>query len=99
MLRDLWHNEDAASATVFSKVWYKRAIHTRLTPTKKVAKTIQERLTNVVSYCTHRITNAVAEGINSKIIAIKRRMGSYRNRENFKTAIFIYCGGLDLYPK
>ena len=50
-------------------------------------------LPNVVSYCTHRITNAVAEGINSKIIAIKRRVGGYRNPENFKTAIYFYCGG------
>ena len=99
MLRDLWHHADAASATVFFKDWYKRVIHTKLTPLKKVAKTIQERLTNVVSYCTHGITNAVAEGINSKIMAIKRRVGGYRNRENFKTAIFFYCGGLDLYPR
>ena len=32
-------------------------------------------------------------------MAIKRRVGGYRNRENFKTAIFFYCGGLDLYPR
>jgi len=60
--------------------------------------TIEEGLANVVSYCTHGITNAVAEGINSKIMAIKRRVGGYRNRENFKTAIYFYCGGLELYP-
>jgi len=23
----------------------------------------------------------------------------YRNREHFKTAIYFFCGGLDLYPK
>ena len=65
---------------------------------KKVARTIKERLDNVVSYCKHHITNAVAEGINSKIMAIKRRVGGYRNKQNFKTAIFFYCGGLQLYP-
>ena len=99
MLRDLWHHDDAASATVFFKDWYKRVIHTKLTPLKKVAKTIRERIANVVSYCTHGITNAVAEGMNSKIMSIKRRVGGYRNRENFKTAIYFYCGGLDLYPR
>jgi hypothetical protein len=46
-----------------------------------------------------RITNPVAEGINSKIMAIKHRVDGYRNREDFKTAIFFYCGGLDLYPR
>ena len=45
-----------------------------------------------------RLTNAVAEGINSKIMSIKRRAGGYRNIENFKTAVLFYCGGLDLAP-
>ncbi|MFN5707806.1 MAG: transposase, partial [Planctomycetota bacterium] len=52
-----------------------------------------------VSYCTHGITNAVAEGINSEIQSIKRRVGCYRNPENSKNAIFFYCGGLDLHPR
>ena len=99
MLRDLWHHDDAASATVYFKNRFRRVIHTKLEPMKKVARTIKERLENVVSYYTHRITNAVAEGINSKIMSIKRRVGGYRNQDNFKTAIFFYCGGLDLYPR
>ncbi|WP_197231979.1 transposase [Novipirellula artificiosorum] len=40
----------------------------------------------MVSYCTHGITNAFAEGINSKIMSIKRRVGGDRNRENFKNS-------------
>jgi transposase len=99
MRRDLWGHDTASSATVFFKNWYKRVIHSKLTPMKKVAKTIRDRLANVVSYCTHGITNAVAEGMNSKIMSIKRRVGGYRNRENFKTASYFYCGGLDLYPR
>ncbi len=27
------------------------------------------------------------------------RVGGYRNIENFKKAIFFYCGGLDLDPR
>jgi len=99
MLRDLWHHEDAASATTYFKDWYRRVIHTKLKPMKKLARAIKERLKNVVSYCTHGITNAVAEGMNSKIMSIKRRVGGYSNPENFKTAIYFYCGGLDLYPQ
>jgi len=98
MLRELWGHSDAASATTYFKDWYRRVIHTKLKPMKKVAKTIKQRLANVVSYCTHGITNSVAEGLNSKIMSIKRRVGGYRNRENFKTAIFFYCGGLKIYP-
>jgi len=99
MLRDLWHHDSESSATLFFQDWYKRVIHTKLKPLKQVATTIKERLANVVSYCTHGITNAVAEGMNSKIMSIKRRVGGYRNRENFKTAIYFYCGGLSLYPQ
>ena len=99
MLRDLRHHEKPEVATHFLKDWYNRVIHTNLEPLKKVARTIKERLPNVVSYCSLGITNAVAEGINSKIMAIKRRVGGYRNRKNFKTAIYFYCGGLNLYPQ
>ena len=77
---------------------YRSVIHTKLEPMKKVARTIKKRLANVVSYCTHGITNAVAEGIKSKIQAVKRRVGGYRNTENYMTAIYFYCGGLDLHP-
>lgn len=33
----------------------------------------QRHLANVLTYFTHRITNAVAEGLNSKIATIQRR--------------------------
>ena len=99
LLRDLWNQPTAAAATEYFKAWYRRVIHTTLAPMKTLARTIKQRLDNVVSYCTHHITNSVAEGMNSKIMSIKRRVGGYRNRENFKTAIYFYCGGLNLYPR
>ena len=43
--------------------------------------------------------NGVAEGLNSKIMTIKRKACGFRNLENFKTAIYFFCGGLDLYPQ
>lgn len=100
LLRDLWHHETAAEAKAFFQWWYRKVIHTKLEPLKKAARTIRQRIDNVVSYCTFDgITNAVAEGINSKIQSIKRRVGGYRNPHNYKTAIFFYCGGLNLHPR
>jgi transposase len=52
----------------------------------------------IFNYFSHRITNAMAEGINSRIQAIKVKAKGYRNVENFKTAIYFHLGGLDLYP-
>ena len=68
---------------------------------KKLARSLKDRIDTMVPYGTHGITNAEAERINSnsKIISIKRRAGGYRNIENFKTAVSLYCGGLDLDPR
>jgi len=99
LLRDLWAHKTETKAKSFFSDWYNRVIHTKLEPMKKLARTLKERISNIVTYCTHGITNAVAEGINSKIMSIKRRAGGYRNKENFKKAIFFYCGALDLYPR
>lgn len=64
----------------------------------KTAKNIQHKLHNVLTYFIHRISNAVAEGLNSKIQTIEKAAYGFRSFENFKTAIFFHCGGLRLYP-
>ena len=59
---------------------------------------MHSRIANVLTYIRHRITNAVSEGLNSKIQTIKKMAYGFRNKEHFKTAIYFHCGGLDLYP-
>jgi transposase len=39
---------------------------------KKIGRTIKQRIANIETFCTHGITNSLAEGINSKIMSIKR---------------------------
>ena len=94
LLRDLRAQETEGKAKSYFRDWYQRVIRTKMAPMKKLARSLKERIDNIVTYCTHGITNAVAEGINSKIMSIKRRAGGYRNIENFKTAVLFYCGGL-----
>ncbi|WP_246299136.1 transposase [Desulfolutivibrio sulfodismutans] len=57
---------------------------------------IHRHMKYILAFCRHRIANGVAEGLNSKIMAFKRKACGYRNRECFKTAISFFCGGLDL---
>jgi transposase len=97
-LRELWEYRHPELARHFFKKWYAWASHARLEPVRKVAAMIKKHLENVLTYCRHRVTNAVAEGLNSKIMTIKRRACGYRNKEHFKTAIYFFCGGLHLYP-
>lgn len=98
-LRNLWNYHSKGWAERFFKGWYFWATHSRLEPVIEAAKTIKRHLHNILTYVKHRITNALGEGLNSKIEKIKRMACGYRNREHYKTAIYFHCGGLDLYPR
>jgi transposase len=98
-LRGLWDYVSEGWARRFWKDWNSWAMRSKLEPVKEVARMIKSHLANVMTYFTHRITNAVAEGLNSKIQTIKKRAYGYRNPEHFKTAVLFHCGGLQLYPK
>jgi len=98
-LRPFWAYRYAKCAAKFFAAWYFWATHSRLPPMIKAAKTLKRHLANLLTYFTHRITNATSEGINSKIQTVKLMACGYRNREHYKTAILFHCGGLDLYPR
>ena len=97
-LRTLWTYRQPAAVRRFFTHWYAWAIRSRLDPVKKVARMIHRHLDGVLRFVQHPITNGVAEGLNSKIMSIKRKAGGFRNAQNFTTAIDFHCGGLDLYP-
>jgi transposase len=78
--------------------WYRWATHSRLQPMIDKAKMLKSRLTNILTYLTHPITNATSESINSKIQWVKYTARGFRNFDNFATAIYFHCGGLDLSP-
>lgn len=98
-LRTLWTYRQPAAAARFFRQWYGWARRSQLEPIKRVAATLQRHLPGVLRYCRHRITNGVAEGLNSKIMTIKRKACGFRNAQHFTTAIYFHCGGLDLYPR
>jgi transposase len=98
-LRTLWTYRQTAAVNRFFKQWYGWAVRSRLEPVKKVAATLKRHLDGVPRFVKHPITNGVAEGLNSKIMSIKRKAGGFRNPANFTTAIYFHCGGLDLYPR
>ena len=97
-LRYLWDYKMRAWAEKHWKRWYFWATHSRLEPVVDVAHMIKRHYDGVMAFFAHRITSAAAEGLNSRIQAIRVQARGYRNRENFKTAIYFHLGGLDLYP-
>lgn len=93
-----WEYRYAGSARKFFDRWYFWATHSRLPAVIEAARTLKRHLPGLLAYCKHRITNAVAEGMNSKIQLIKANARGFRNFEKYRTAILFSCGRLDLYP-
>ncbi len=98
MFRDFWTCETEEQGREFFRSWYDWAIRSRLEPIKRVARSFKTHLDNIVTFFTHRITNAALEGLNNRIAGLIKKAFGYRNRERFKTDILFHLGDLDLYP-
>jgi len=79
------------------KQWLAWVNKSDLPPMRKLGGLVQRHLENILTFCRYRITSRVAEGLNIKIMAFKRKACGYRTREYFKAATYFSCGGLDLY--
>lgn len=96
--RYFWEYDKAGWAKRFFDHWYGWAIRSRLDPIKKVATMLKKHLHGLLSYFRHRVTNAVNEGFNSRIQAIKSSARGFRSFENYRIRILFYCGKLNLMP-
>ncbi len=99
MFRDFWASQSVEEGKEFFHSWYSWAIRSRLGPIKEVARSFKKHLDNIVTYFTHRISNAALEGLNNRIAGLVKKAFGYRSRERFKTDILFHLGGLDLYPR
>ena len=97
--RYFWDYVYAGNAEKFFNRWYSWAIRSRLAPIKKVAVMLKKHLDGLLSYFRHRVTNATAEGFNSRIQTIKSAARGFRSFKNYRLRILFYCGKLDLIPK
>lgn len=94
--RHFWDYRSGAWAKRYYDRWYSWAIRSRLEPIKEKARMIKTHLTNILTYFKHGISNAVAEGLNSKIQTVKSNARGYRSFAGFRNSILFYCGGLDM---
>jgi transposase len=94
----LWDYQYEKAARKHFDWWYRWATHSRLAPMIKKARMLKSRLKGVLTYLKHGITNATSESLNSKIQWVKYTARGFRNFQNFTTAIYFHCGGLDLSP-
>jgi transposase len=95
-MRHFWDYKYAGSARKYFAKWLSWVEEHGEEPMKKVGKMINDHLPEVLNYFHHRITNAVSEGLNSKIQSIKSMARGFRGFENYRTRILFYCGKLDM---
>ena len=95
---ELFDYSSEAWARKHFRWWFHWATHSRLAPMIKVGGMLKRRLDNILTYLRHRITNAASESINAKIQWVKYTARGFRNKQNFKTAIYFHCGKLDMSP-
>jgi transposase len=96
--RKLWDYTYTQSAAEFFEDWYSWAVRSRLKPMVKKAKMLKRHLIELLNYFRQRITNAKAEGFNSRIQSIKSAARGFQAFENYRTRILFYCGKLQLAP-
>lgn len=89
----------SAEAEEYFREWYRHTIYSKIEPMKKVARMLKERLANVVTWWRHPITNAVSEGLNSKIQSIKSAARGFHSFASYRVRILFFCGKLDLKPR
>ena len=96
--RYFWECGSVEEAKVFFTTWHSWATRSKLPPIAKVAAMLKRHLSGLLSYVTHRITNAASEGFNSKIQSIKSAARGFSSFEKYRTRILFVGGKLDLFP-
>lgn len=94
--REFWSCSTRFSASLFFAHWSEMVDRSELKPMIKVKELLERHLDNVLNYFDHRITNAVSEGLNSKIQTIKAAARGFHNFMSYRTRILFFCGKLDM---
>jgi transposase len=93
-----WKSPNLEAAQEFFNFWYRRVIRSRIPQLKAVAKMLRSHLERLLNYIVHPITNAVTEGFNSKIQALRHAARGFRSFNNYRLRILFCCGKLSLLP-
>jgi len=70
------------------KCWFENVLSNGMDEFNAVLKTMQNYLYGILNYFRYGMTNAIAEGFNTKINVLKRRAFGYRDLEYFMLKIY-----------
>ena len=99
LFSEFWNYQEPGWARRFFKGWFGWVSRCQLKPLVEVARMLKRHLDNLLTYLKHHITNAVTEGLTSKIQSIKAAARGFRSFRNYRIRILFFCGKLSLYPQ
>lgn len=96
--RELFACQTGSDAQTFFQTWCARVTALGNAPLQKVAAMFERHWTGIAAYIDHRVTNAMAESLNTKIQLLKAKARGFRHASGFRRTILFHLGQLDLYP-
>ena len=96
--RPFFSSPSVEAGAAFFHRWHGAVQRLGNAPLCEVALRFLNHLPGLLAYLRHRVTNAEAEGMNSRIQAIKANARGFRETANFRIAILFFLGRLHLYP-
>lgn len=87
-LHSFWNLTNRQEAMSFLYNWCFDALNSGIKQLIKIGLTLYRRQEGLLGYFTHRITNAVTEGLNNKIKTLKRQAYGFRDMEYFKLRLY-----------
>ena len=91
---EIWALKDHRHAYYAREAWHQEVMRLGLSPMTCAARTIWKHIEEILNASMLGISNALLESINSKVQWTKRQVCGYRNRRNFRAAIYFQLGAL-----
>lgn len=99
IFRSFWNSTSELTAREFFDSWCEIVDLSELTPIIKVKNLLVRHIDNIMNYFKHRVSNAVSEGLNSKIQMIKAAARGFHSFISYRVRILFFCGKLDMSIK
>jgi transposase len=78
--------------------WMAWAQRCRLEPFRKLGKTIARHIDGIIEYVRTRLSNGIAEGMNSKIRTATKQAYGFRDPSSLTAMVYLRCSGVAIPP-
>jgi len=94
-LQDLWKYASRELAGEHLDAWMSWARRCRMSPFKRLAKTLRKYREGILDYYLNWTTSAAIESVNGRLQLARKRARGYRNPDNFRSIAYWIAGDLE----